>query len=338
MKQEPSNTNDKADALKEIMDKLENGLKELFHSERYREYLAVMSKFHSYSFNNIILILMQKPDATHIAGYTAWKTSFKRNVKKGEKGIRIIAPCHQKIIQEVDVIDSATNKPVLDEKGNPVKEQQETMIPRYKVVTVFDISQTEGKELPNIGVESLQGQVENYSDFFDALVSCSPVPVSFDRITSGVKGYFDMAENKIVINAAESEQQTIKTLIHEITHAKLHNRQALAEMSKQFDRNTKEVQAESVAYVVCEHYGLNTLEYSVPYIASWSKNQEISEMKNSLDVIQKTANEIITSVDLFLSERKQEVKPSINSQIKNIKEIMRETVAKQQPAKEESCL
>lgn len=223
MKQEPSNTNEKADALKAIMDKLENGLKELFHSERYKEYLAVMSKFHSYSFNNIILILMQKPDATHIAGYTTWKTSFQRNVKKGEKGIRIIAPCHQKIIQEVDVIDSATNKPVLDEKGNPVKEQRETLIPRYKVVTVFDISQTEGKELPNIGVESLQGQVENYSDFFDALVNCSPVPVSFDRITSGAKGYFDMAENKIVINAAESEQQTIKTLIHEITHAKLHN-------------------------------------------------------------------------------------------------------------------
>ncbi len=338
MKQGKSKTNDKTDARKEITDKLENGIKELLNSEKYQQYLAVMAKFHHYSFNNILLILMQKPDATLIAGYNAWKTDFSRNVKKGEKGIRIIAPCHQKIIQEVDVIDPATNKPKFDEKGNPIQKKEETMLPRYKITTVFDVSQTEGKELPEMKIESLQGRVENYSDLFDALASCSPVPVSFEMITSGAKGYFNHVENRIAINITESEQQTIKTLVHEITHAKLHNDKASVNAPDKPDRNTREVEAESVACVVCAHYGLDTIEYSAPYIALWSKDSNISEMKNSLAIIQKTANEIITAADLFLTERKKEIKPSINSEIKNIREVMKETVSKQQPSKEEPCL
>ena len=227
---------------------------------------------------------------------------------------------------------------MLDENGNPVKEQQEILIPRYKVVTVFDVSQTEGKELPQLSTEVLQDRVEQYKDLFDALASCSPVPVGFEEITSGAKGYYSHTENRIAINVGESEQQTLKTLIHEITHAKLHSCQALVDIPNKPDRATREIEAESVAYAVGEYYGLNTLAYSAPYIVLWGKDTTIDELKNSLATIQKTAHEIITAVDVFLSERKKEVKPSITSEIQSIKEILKDTVTKQQPGKGEPCL
>ena len=297
--------NRNAQQVREITDKLEQGLKEMFESERFKEYLNTMSKFYNYSFNNTLLIAMQKPDATLIAGYTAWQRNFDRHVMKGEKGIKILAPAPYKVQEEREKLDPATQKPVLDKDGKPVTETVEVTRPAFKVVSVFDVSQTDGKELPDIAVDELTGSVENYAAFFDALKELSPVPIAFENITDGAKGYFSHVENRIAIQEGMSEIQTIKTAIHEIAHAKLHAvtpGEKVAPEDKK-DRRTKEVEAESVAYTVCQRYGIETSDYSFGYIAGWSSDKETKELKGSLETIRKTAAEMITGIDEKLKER-----------------------------------
>ena len=293
-----------AEKLKEITDRLEQGIAELFDSERYREYLKVMSKFHNYSFNNTLLIAMQKPDASLVAGFSAWKNNFGRNVMKGQKGIKIIAPSPFKIRQEVEKIDPHTQKPIIGKDGKPVTEEKEVKIPAYKVVSVFDVSQTEGKELPDIAVDELTGDVDRYKDFFAALEKTSPVPIAFENIGGGSHGYYHLEDKRIAINEGMSELQTLKTAIHEIDHAKLHDIDLNAPKDEQprVDRRTREVEAESVAYTVCQHYGLDTSDYSFGYVAGWSSGRELSELKSSLETIRSAAAEIINSIDENLAE------------------------------------
>ena len=301
-----------AQQVREITDKLEQGIKELFESEKFKEYLTTMSKFYNYSFNNTLLIAMQKPDATLIAGYTSWQRNFDRHVMKGEKGIKILAPAPYKAQEEREKIDPATQKPVLDADGKPVTETVEVLRPAFKVVSVFDVSQTDGKELPDIAVDELTGSVENYAAFFEALKQESPVPISFEDIPGGAKGYFSHVENRIAIQEGMSEIQTVKTAIHEIAHAKLHaikpDEKVAPEERK--DRHTKEVEAESVAYTVCQRYGIETSDYSFGYIAGWSSDKDTKELKGSLETIRSTAAEMIESIDaklkVLLVEKSQE--------------------------------
>ena len=298
-----------ADKLKEITDRLEQGIMELFDSDRYKEYLRVMSKFHNYSFNNTLLIAMQKPDASLVAGFQSWKNNFKRNVVKGEKGIKILAPSPFKIKQEMEKIDPATQKPVIGADGKPLKEEKEITIPAFKVVSVFDVSQTEGKELPDIAVDMLTGDVECFKDVFAALEKTSPVPIGFEKIEGNSHGYYHLEEKRIAIDEGMSELQTIKTAIHEIAHAKLHDIDPNAPKEEQAgrpDRRTREVQAESVAYAVCQHYGLDTSDYSFGYVAGWSSGRELDELKSSLETIRSTAAEIINSIDEHLQEFQKE--------------------------------
>lgn len=296
--------NRNAQQVREITDKLEQGIKELFESERYKEYLTTMSKFYSYSFNNTLLIAMQKPDATLIAGYTSWQRNFDRHVMKGEKGIKILAPAPYKAQEEREKIDPTTQKPVLDADGKPVTETVEVLRPAFKVVSVFDVSQTDGKELPDIMVGELTGSVEQYEDFWRALKEISPVPVELEKIEGGAHGYYHLVDKRIAIDEGMSEMQTIKTLIHEIAHAKLHaidpDEKTAPEDRK--DRHTKEVEAESVAYTVCQRYGLETSDYSFGYIAGWSSDKETKELKGSLETIRSTAAEMIESIDAKLKE------------------------------------
>ena len=294
-----------AEKLKEITDRLEQGIAELFDSERYREYLKVMSKFHNYSFRNTVLIAMQKPDASLVAGFSAWKNNFERNVMKWQKGIKIIAPSPYKIKQEMQKIDPHTQKPIIGKDGKPVTEEKEVTIPAYKVVSVFDVSQTEGKELPDIAVDELTGDVDRYKDFFAALEKTSPVPIAFENIEGGSHGYYHLEDKRIAINEGMSELQTLKTAIHEIAHAKLHDIDLNAPKDEQqphVDRRTREVEAESVAYTVCQHYGLDTSDYSFGYVAGWSSGRELSELKSSLETIRSAAAEIINSIDENLAE------------------------------------
>lgn len=304
--------NRNAQQVREITDKLEQGIKELFESEKFKEYLTTMSKFYNYSFNNTLLIAMQKPDATLIAGYTSWQRNFDRHVMKGEKGIKILAPAPYKAQEEREKIDPATQKPVLDADGKPVTETVEVMRPAFKVVSVFDVSQTDGKELPDIAVDELTGSVENYTAFFEALKQESPVPISFEDIPGGAKGYFSHVENRIAIQEGMSEIQTVKTAIHEIAHAKLHaiNPDEKVAPEDRKDRHTKEVEAESVAYTVCQRYGIETSDYSFGYIAGWSSDKDTKELKGSLETIRSTAAEMIESIDaklkVLLTEKSQE--------------------------------
>ena len=381
--------NKNAQQVREITDKLEQGIKELFESERFKEYLRTMSKFYNYSFNNTLLIAMQKPEATYVAGYTSWQRNFDRQVMKGEKGIKILAPAPYKAKEEREKIDPSTQKTVLDADGKPVTETVEVMRPAFKVVSVFDISQTDGKELPDIIVDELSGSVENYAAFFEALKQESPAPIAFEDIPGGAKGYFSPVENRIAIQAGMSEIQTIKTAIHEIAHAKLHsidrpepeptwkivmisdggtkrdflsgftseteaneaaeregwrfvdeNRfewrleveedtSAVQEMRK--DRHTKEVEAESVAYTVCQRYGIETSDYSFGYIAGWSSDKETKELKGSLETIRKTAAEMIDSIDaklkVLLAEKAQSAEKDAEAPAEPMSEapIYRET-------------
>ena len=294
-----------AEKLKEITDRLEQGITELFESERYREYLRVMSKFHNYSFNNTLLIAMQKPDASLVAGFSAWKNIFGRNVMKGQMGIKIIAPSPYKVKQEMKKIDPHTQQPIIGKDGKPVTEEKEITIPAYKVVSVFDVSQTEGKELPDIAVDELTGDVERYRDFFAALEKTSPVPIGFEQIPGSSHGYYHLEDKRIAIQEGMSELQTLKTAIHEIAHAKLHDIDLNApenEQQPRVDRRTREVEAESVAYTVCQHYGLDTSDYSFGYVAGWSSGRELSELKSSLETIRSAAAEIINSIDETLAE------------------------------------
>ena len=294
-----------AEKMKEITDRLEQGIQDLFESDRFKEYLQVMSKFHNYSFNNTLLIAMQKPDATLIAGYNSWKNLFGRQVSRGAKGIKVIAPSPYKVKKEVDKIDPKTQKPMTDKNGKPVKEETEVTVPAFKVVSVFDVSQTEGKELPTIGVDELTGDVAQYADFFKATEQASPAPVGFEKIKSGAKGYYSQTEKRIAINEGMSELQNLKTLIHEIAHAKLHDIDLNAPAEEQADRpdrRTREVQAESIAYAVCQHYGLDTSDYSFSYVATWSSGRELSELKASLETIRSTASELIKDIDKNFAE------------------------------------
>ena len=316
-----------AEKLKEITDRLEQGITELFDSERYKEYLRVMSKFHNYSFNNTLLIAMQKPDASLVAGFSAWKNNFERNVMKGQKGIKIIAPSPYKIKQEMQKIDPHTQKPIIGKDGKPVTEEKEITIPAYKVVSVFDVSQTEGKELPDIAVDELTGDVDRYKDFFAALEKTSPVPIAFENIGGGSHGYYHLEDKRIAINEGMSELQTLKTAIHEIAHAKLHDIDLNApkdEQQPRVDRRTREVEAESVAYTVCQHYGLDTSDYSFGYVAGWSSGRELSELKSSLETIRSAAAEIINSIDTNLAELQK-------TQDKE------QTAGQEQPTKEEQA-
>ena len=294
-----------AEKLKEITDRLEQGITELFDSERYKEYLRVMSKFHNYSFNNTLLIAMQKPDASLIAGFSAWKNNFGRNVMKGQKGIKILAPSPFKIKKEMEKIDPQTQKAIIGKDGKPVTEEKEITIPAFKVVSVFDVSQTEGREIPDIAVNMLTGDVEHYKEVFAALEKTSPVPVGFEKIEGGAHGYYHLEDKRIALDEGMSELQTLKTLIHEIAHAKLHDidlNAPLEDLENRPDRRTREVQAESIAYTVCQHYGLDTSDYSFGYVAGWSAGRELAELKSSLETIRSTAAEIINSIDEHIAE------------------------------------
>ena len=323
--------NRSAQQVREITDKLEHGIKELFESERFKEYLRTMSKFYNYSFNNTLLIAMQKPEATYVAGYTSWKKNFGRYVKAKESGIKILAPAPYKAQEEREKIDPVTQKPVIGADGNAVTETVEVLRPAFKVVSVFDVSQTDGKELPDIIVDELKGSVENYEAFFDALRQESPVPISFEDIPGGAKGFFSPVESRIAIQEGMSEIQTVKTAIHEIAHAKLHafkpDEKAAPEEKK--DRHTKEVEAESVAYTVCQRYGIETSDYSFGYIAGWSSGKETKELKSSLDTIRKTAAEMIEGIDaklkVLMAEKAQSVEQEAVPEEKPEAPIYRET-------------
>jgi len=263
-----------------------------------------MSKFHSYSFNNSLLIAMQKPDATYIAGYTSWKNKFQRNVNKGEQGIRILAPApYKKKVDEV-VKDPLTNKPILGENGEPLKETVEIIIPSYKVVSVFDISQTSGKELPSL-VKSLEGDFEDYELFKESLNAVSPVEIKFSEIKNGANGYYHLEDKEIHIKEGMSQQQSIKTMIHEISHSILHDKDTGVEKDYLPDTRTKEVEAESVAYVVCNHFGLDTSEYSFGYVAGWSSDKNIEELKSSMNIIRDTSNRLINDIENTLQIEKE---------------------------------
>ena len=303
------NGKNNAERMKEITDRLEAGIQALFESEQYKAYLTAMSKFHNYSFNNTLLIAMQKPDASLVAGFGKWRDDFERHVKKGEKGIKILAPSPYKVKKQMEKIDPSTQKPVIGADGKPVTEEREIEIPAFRVVTVFDVSQTEGKEIPDIAVSELTGSVEQYQDFFAALQKASPVPIAFENIEGGAHGYYHLEEKRIAIDEGMSELQTLKTAIHEIAHAKLHaiDKDAPAtEQAVRPDHRTREVQAESVAYAVCQHYGLDTSDYSFGYVAGWSSGRELSELKASLETIRKAANELITDIDDHLTQLQQE--------------------------------
>ena len=290
--------------VQEITEKLEQGIKELFESEKYKTYLNTMSKFHNYSFNNTMLIAMQKPDATLVAGFKAWQKNFDRHVKKGEKGIRILAPAPYKIKEEQEKLDPITGEIMLDKNGMPITEEVEIKIPAFRVVPVFDVSQTDGKELPDIGVNELSGSVEDYEDFMQALTEVSPVPITYEDIEGEAKGYFHTTDHRIAIQEGMSQSQTVKTAIHEVAHAKLHDRERNQDIDAVLDkdRNTKEVEAESVAYTVCQHFGIDTSDYSFGYIAGWSSDRDMKELKSSLDTIRKTASELITGIEDRLAE------------------------------------
>ena len=292
--------------VKEITDRLEEGLKELFEGEKYKSYLNTMSKFHNYSANNIQLIEMQCPGATYVAGYKAWQKNFERHVNKGERGIRILAPSPYKIKEEQEKIDPVTNEPVLDRDGMPVMEEVEIKIPAFRVVTVFDYSQTDGKELPGLGVSELHGNVERYRDFMEALARVSPVPIRYEGMEGDRKGYFIDLNHPIAIKEGMGEVQTAKTGVHEVAHAKLHGKEVEQETGIAKDRETKEVEAESIAYTVCQHFGIDTSDYSFGYIVGWSSGKEMPELKSSLDTIRRTSSELIKGIEAQLLEIEKE--------------------------------
>ena len=284
----------RADELHQITDKLEKGVKDVFQSDKYKQFLNVMAKFPRYSVNNTMLIMMQRPDAQLCQSFTGWK-QMGRYVKKGEKGISILAPAPYKIEREQTKLDEK-GRPVFDADGEPVKEKVEVTIRAFKVVKTFDLSQTDGKELPTIGPSELVGNIEGYPKLLQALQEISPVPVSFELIDGDAKGFYHLEDKKIVVQDGLSAVQTIKTLLHEMAHEKLHDKDNVPE-AKDISRNGKEVEAESVAYVVCQHYGINTSDYSFSYVAGWSEGKETPELKASLDKIRQTASEFIYQID-----------------------------------------
>lgn len=298
------------DRMREIVDSIENGIKELFESDKYRQYLSTMSRFHRYSVNNTMLIYMQRPDATHVAGFNKWRDQFGRNVLKGEKGIRIIAPTpYKKKVEEIKT-DPETNAPVLDADGKAIIEEKEIRIPMFKVVSVFDVSQTAGKPLPQLAAD-LSGNVQQYEVFMEALRRASPVPMEIKPVARDTDGFFSAKAQSITIRAGMSEVQTVCAAVHEIAHAKLHDYEHMTELADDGEtilvpgeksRNTEEVEAESISYAVCQYYGIETGENSFGYIATWSKGKELKELRASLETINKTASELITDIDRHFAE------------------------------------
>ena len=288
--------------VQELTDKLEQGLQDLFNSDSYRNYLSTMSKFHNYSFNNTLLIAMQKPDATLVAGFKAWHKNFDRHVKKGEKGIRILAPAPYKIKEERDKIDPVTQELLLDKDGNPQKEEVEITIPAFRAVSVFDVAQTDGKPIPELAAKELLSDVEGYQDMIRAVEAISPVPIELEEIAGDSKGYYDREAKRIAVQENMSESQTLKTMIHEVAHSKLHSKEVEQDEQMKKDRNTKEVEAESIAYTVCQHFGIDTSDYSFGYIAGWSSGRDTKELRSSMDTIRRTASELITGIEEQLQE------------------------------------
>lgn len=290
-----------------IMQSLESGVEELFTSNRYQEFLKTMAKFHNYSFNNTMLIAMQRPDATLVTSYKNWQ-SMGRQVMKGEKGITIIAPAPYKKMKEKEVLDE-NQRPIMGTDGKPKTEQVEVTVPHFKAVTVFDIAQTSGEPIQTLAPELLTAAVQDFDSFMQAIQKISPVPIRFDEIDGNANGYYHNADKEIVIKKGLSESQTLKTAIHETTHAKLHDKEIMESLGVEKDRLTKEVEAESVAYCVCSSFGLDTSDYSFPYIAGWSSSREMKEMKASMDVIRKTAGEMIDQLteelEIILEEKQK---------------------------------
>ena len=286
----------------EITKKLEEGVKELFTSERYTEYLKTMSKFYKYSFHNTVLIALQRPEATLVAGYLAWQKNFHRQVKKGEKGIQIIAPSQRKEKELIEKFDPETNELILGPDGQPKTEVVEHVVSDFQVVRVFDVSQTYGEPLPEIAIPDLTEQVQNFPLFLQAVKELSPVPIRFGETEGEAKGYYSNKKKEIVVKADMSESQTIKTLIHEIAHAKLHDREVLEQAGEEKDQRTKEIEAESIAYTVCQYFGLDTSDYSFPYIAGWSDNLKMWELRIFMDTIRRTSGEFIRELEEKIKE------------------------------------
>lgn len=288
--------------LKEITEKLEQGVAEVFISEKYTEYLNTMAKFHNYSFNNTLLIAMQKPESTLVAGYQAWQKKFNRQVKRGEKGIQIIAPAPVKEKHEIEKVDPETGEIILGEDGQPETEVVEQIVPRFRVTTVFDVSQTTGEPIPEFEVPELEGNVLIYDHFMAALQAVSPVPLQFKEIEGDAKGYYNFTDKYIGIQSGMSEAQTMKTAVHETAHAAIHDRDQMKADGIVKDRLTREVEAESIAYVICSHFGLDTSSYSFSYIASWTSGKDMKELRDSMDTIRKTSAEMIGQIEKKMQE------------------------------------
>ena len=285
--------------VKALTDKLESGVKDVFESDAYKSYLTAMSKLHRYSFGNVLLILWQCPEASVVAGFGKWKKEFGRTVKPGEKGIQILAPVPRKKLILQQKIDAQTMTPILGADGQPEKESAVVKRQRFKIAYVFDLSQTEGKELPSLGVDELTGDVEGFDSIFHAVESLCPVPIHF-REPQVSKGCYNHLEQCIYVNEGMSQVQTLKTLIHETAHAKLHAlpvKGAAVMGTPTKDQSTREVEAESIAYVVCQHFGIDTSDYSFAYVTGWSRDKELLELKASLECISKTAGEMITAIE-----------------------------------------
>ncbi|MGI6276886.1 MAG: JAB domain-containing protein [Brevefilum fermentans] len=312
-------------ALDEITARLEEGIKEIFSSGKYADYLKVMSRFHRYSLNNTLLIAMQNPEASLVAGYHAWQKKFERHVCKGEQAIRIIAPAPERRLVQKEKLDPVSQQPILDKDGQPIMEETEINVPRFKVVPVFDVSQTEGKELPSLS-KALDKPVQAYELLFNALKNASPVPIAFENMKATKDGYYHLKDKRIALRKGMSESQTLASAVHEIAHAKLHDRDPQARGAqageKGKDPRTQEVEAESIAYAVCQYYGIETGENSFGYVAGWSGDKELSELKASLKTIRDTASDLIDSIDAKMLELKNE----LDKEPAQTKETARKTV------------
>lgn len=301
----------------EITEKLEQGIRDVYNSDKWREWLDTLSKFHRYSANNSLLIAMQNPAASLVAGYRAWEKNFERHVKKGEVGIQIIAPAPRKVTTRQEKINPDSGEIEIDSEGKPIVETVTIQVPSYRVVTVFDVSQTEGKELPSPTVV-LNGAVERYDDYIKALKDVSPVPIEFAEINydspeKRMKGYFSSTLHEIKVQEGLGELQTIKTMVHEIAHAMLHDYKGNdIPKEEQLDSHGKEIEAESVAYTVCKHFGLDTSDYSFAYLASWNRDDDMSDLKKSMDTIQRTAAELIDKIEERVMQK--DLKKDINNE------------------------
>ena len=292
--------------LEEITGRIEEGMARIMDSDEFKNYLSVMASFYNYSARNTLLIFMQKPDATLCASYTDWQRKYNRQVNKGEKGIQIIAPAPYKMKVERDQVDAATGQPIMDADGNPVKGEKEITVPRFKVVSTFDLSQTSGEPLPELGIKELTADVEHYEMFMEAIKRISPVPIRFDEVDGGARGYYDPGKKEIVIRKGMPQEQTMKTAIHELTHSLLHDKDTLKlngeELKK--DRMTIEIEAEACAFVCLSHFGFDDVgDYSFPYLSSWSSGRDMKELHASLSTIQMTSSQIIKGVENGMREQ-----------------------------------